>query len=68
MSSAVLDPFIADSIARVRAHPESPDCVAAIAPLMHGLPAHADSLLAPQHLRADPAHHARNAIQAHDES
>lgn len=62
MSSAALDQFIADSTALARAQPEPADCVAAIAPLMYGLLAHADSFLAPQHLRADPDHYARNAI------
>lgn len=62
MTSVALDQFIADSTARARAHPEPADCVAAIAPPMHGLLAHADSFLAPQHLRADPDHCARNAI------
>ncbi len=62
MTSVALDQFIADSTARARAHPEPADCVAAIAPLMHGLLAHADGFLAPQHLRADPDHYARNAI------
>ncbi|MES2099615.1 MAG: cysteine dioxygenase family protein [Pseudomonadota bacterium] len=62
MSSAALDQFIADSTALARAHPEPADCVAAIAPLMHALLAHAESFLAPQHLRADPDHYARNAI------
>ena len=62
MSSAALDQFIAASTALARVHSEPADCVAAIAPLMHGLLAHADSFLAPQHLRADPDHYARNAI------
>lgn len=62
MNSSALDHFIAESAVLARAHPEPADCVVAIAPLMHGLLAHADSFLAPQHLRADPAHYARNAI------
>ena len=62
MSSSALDHFIAASAALACANPEPADCVAAIAPLMHGLLAHADSFLAPQHLRSDPAHYARNAI------
>ncbi|MEP7100670.1 MAG: cysteine dioxygenase family protein [Burkholderiales bacterium] len=62
MPSTPLEQFIADATALARAHPEPADCVAAIAPLMHELLAHADSFLAPQHLRADPDHYARNAI------
>ena len=60
MRSAALHQFITDSTALARAHPEPADCVAAIAPLMHGLLAHADRFLAPQHLRADPDHYARS--------
>ena len=62
MRSTALDQFIAASTALARAHPEPADCVAAIAPLMHTLLQHAEGFVAPQHLRADPAHYARNAI------
>jgi len=62
MYSPALDHFIAESSALAGACREPADCVAAIAPLMHGLLAHADTFLAPQHLRADPDHYARNAI------
>lgn len=62
MASTALDQFIAESTALARAHPEPADCVAAIAPLMQRLLAHAESFLAPEHLRPDPDHYARNAI------
>ncbi len=62
MTPSALEPFIAAASALAHAHPEPADCVGAIAPLMHELLAHADSFLAPQHLRADPDHYARNAI------
>jgi predicted metal-dependent enzyme (double-stranded beta helix superfamily) len=62
MSTSELDAFIQAAQARAARHPEPADCVAAIAPLMHMLLQHADGFLAPQHLRADPDHYARNAI------
>lgn len=62
MPTSALDRFIAASQARAARHAEPADCVAAIAPLMHELLQDADSFLAPQHLRADLAHYARNAI------
>ena len=61
-STAALREFIDKAAALARAHPDPADCVAAIAPLMQTLLRHADAFLAPQHLRADPAHYARNAI------
>ncbi|HEY4066333.1 MAG TPA: cysteine dioxygenase family protein [Burkholderiaceae bacterium] len=62
MVSPALDKFIAASKACAARHAEPADCVAAIVPLMCELLEHADSFLAPQHLRADPMHYARNAI------
>ena len=62
MNSSALEQFIADSAALAGMHPEPADCVVAIAPLMQALLQHADTFLAPEHLRADPAHYARNAI------
>ena len=62
MSASELDRFIRAAQAFAVRHPEPADCVAAIAPLMHALLQHADGFLAPQHLRADPDHYARNAI------
>jgi predicted metal-dependent enzyme (double-stranded beta helix superfamily) len=62
MTSPALQRFISASTALAREHSEAADCVTAIAPLMHGLLAHAESFLEPAHLRADPHHYARNAI------
>ena len=62
MPTSALDRFITASRACAARHAAPADCVAAIAPLMHELLQHADSFLAPRHLRADPAHYARNAI------
>ena len=62
MESAAVRQFITDAQTLALAHPEPAACVTAIAPLMQGLLAHADGFLAPQHLRADPADYARNAI------
>jgi predicted metal-dependent enzyme (double-stranded beta helix superfamily) len=62
MTSPALEHFIAASTALALANPDPAECVTAIAPLMHGLLAHAGSFLEPQHLRADPDHYARNAI------
>ncbi|MEP7296579.1 MAG: cysteine dioxygenase family protein [Burkholderiales bacterium] len=64
MPTSALDDFIGASMACAAGHPEPADCVAAIAPLMHGLLRHADSFLKPQHLRADPDRYARNLIHA----
>lgn len=62
MPSPALDQFIAAAIACAARHAEPADCVTAIAPLMHALLPRADEFLTPQHLRADAAHYARNAI------
>jgi predicted metal-dependent enzyme (double-stranded beta helix superfamily) len=62
MGARVLDEFIAacgDCAAR---HGDPADCVQAVAPLMGALLGHADAILEPAHLRADPDHYARNAI------
>jgi 3-mercaptopropionate dioxygenase len=69
MTSVALRQFIYDSAALAREHSQPADCVTAIAPLMHGLLAHAHTFLQPQHLRFDPDRYARNAIYvARDQS
>lgn len=67
MPISALDHFLDASMACAARHREPADCVAAIAPLMHGLLLHAETFLKPQHLRADPDHYARNLIHASDD-
>jgi predicted metal-dependent enzyme (double-stranded beta helix superfamily) len=62
MPTGVLQDFIADCRRAAADCPQPADCVLAIAPLMHQLLKKADGFLKPEHLRADPAHYARNAI------
>lgn len=65
MSSAtVLDDFIAEALARVRAQPAPADCVLALAPLMLDLLGNAGTFLEPKHYRSTPAGYTRNLIYA----
>jgi predicted metal-dependent enzyme (double-stranded beta helix superfamily) len=62
MVESPLQSFIDTCRACADRHPEPADAVSAIAPHMHALLETAGSFLKPEHLRADPAHYARNAI------
>ena len=62
MTQSRLQSFIDTCRTCAERHPEPADAVHAIAPHMHGLVREAESFLEPGHLRADPAHYARNAI------
>src|ERR1700684_250585 len=62
MTQTRLQSFIDHCRACAARHSEPADAVHAIAPHMHGLLEAAEGFLEPEHLRADPAHYARNAI------
>ncbi len=62
MTSSALAFFIAQATACSRSHAEPADCVLALAPLMLDLIDHADSFLAPQHYRSEPAGYTRNLV------
>ena len=63
MGSGVLEEFIADCRRLAASYPQPADCVLATPPLMHRLLKEADGFLRSEHLRADPDHYARNAIE-----
>jgi 3-mercaptopropionate dioxygenase len=62
MTTPILQNFVDACCDCAAKHTEPADAVSAIAPHMYALLGAADSFLKPEHLRADPAHYARNAI------
>jgi 3-mercaptopropionate dioxygenase len=62
LTSAALQAFIAQAVARSREQPEPADCVLALAPMMLELIEQAGSFLEPRHYRSDTRGYARNLI------
>ena len=64
MDSRVLDAFVSQASALVRARLDPADCVLALAPLMLDLVDRAPTFLDARHFRADPDHYARHLVHA----